>query len=159
MNFKGLEIEFANQVHFNQIEALVRGTQELEGAVILDQKEPIEQLVLQLLERIGHVSYVALKDSRVIGLTVALRRDNEAELAVPAIVAPDYRNQGIGGILVERNIAALGLNGISETSCLVRFDNEGGIRFLENHRFDISEERITDSPCLVAARRTTLIAA
>lgn len=82
------------------------------------------------LERNPGMSYVALKDDRIVG-TILCGHDGRRGYIHHLMVHPDYRRRGIGRSLVSRCIYALTRIGIQKCHLFIYEDNEGGIKFWE----------------------------
>ena len=95
--------------------------------------------IARYLERNPGLSFVAVRGATLVG-TIMAGHDGKRGYIQHLAVDADLRQQGIGGALVERSIAALGELGLLKTHVHVLQRNAGGRTFWANRGWIQREE-------------------
>ena len=91
------------------------------------------------LKRNPTTSFVAEENGKIIG-TILAGHDGRRGIFHHVVVAPEYRGQGIGRMLVESAVEALRKEGIQKVLLVVFTYNENGNQFWEHMGFTVRED-------------------
>lgn len=86
-------------------------------------------------------SFVAEDNGRIIG-TILAGHDGRREIFHHVSVLPEYQKQGVGKMLVESAMDALGKEGISKVLLVVFDHNKNGNEFWEHMGFTVRNDLI-----------------
>ncbi len=84
-------------------------------------------------------SFVAVDGDRIVG-TILAGHDGRRGLFHHVSVLPEYQKQGIGKMLVDNAMDALGKEGITKVLLVVFKDNDNGNAFWEHLGFTVRED-------------------
>ena len=115
----------------NDWESVEKVWKDHEGTNPVDDSE---EGFTRYLKRNPTTSFVAEDDGKIIG-TILAGHDGRRGFLHHVVVLPEYRKQGIGRMLVESAMEALGKEGIQKVLLVVFNDNENGNQFWEHIGF------------------------
>jgi len=98
-----------------------------------------EEGFTRYLKRNPATSFVAVDGERIIG-TILAGHDGRRGIFHHVVVAPEYRGQGIGRMLVESAMEALRKEGIQKVLLVVFTHNENGNQFWEHMGFTVRDD-------------------
>lgn len=93
------------------------------------------------LKRNPTTSFVAEDNGKIVG-TILAGHDGRRGFFHHVVVLPEYRNQGIGGKMVESAMNALKKEGIQKTALVVFSDNDLGNGFWEHIGFTVRNDLV-----------------
>lgn len=102
-----------------------------------DGTNPVDDSVegfTRYLKRNPTTSFVAEDNGRIVG-TILAGHDGRRGIFHHVVIAPEYRKQGIGKMLVESAMEALKKEGITKVLLVAFTDNENGNAFWEHMGF------------------------
>lgn len=96
---------------------------------------------IRYLKRNPVTSFVAEDDGRIVG-TILAGHDGRRGFFHHVVVLFEYREQGIGRLLVDEAMGALEKEGIRKTALVVFSDNDQGNGFWEHIGFKVRDDLI-----------------
>ena len=128
---RGINMVKARLMTINDWDGVAKVWENHEGTNPVD--DSIEGFT-RYLKRNPTTSFVAVDGDRIVG-TILAGHDGRRGIFHHVVIAPEYRKQGIGKMLVESAMEALKKEGITKVLLVVFNDNENGNQFWEHMGF------------------------
>lgn len=132
-----MKIRLMNINDYDAVYKLWKNTSGMSLNSIDDSKSGIERF----LRRNPDTCFVAEIDDEIVGVIMA-GNDGRRGYIYHAAVKQEYRRRGIAGLLVQKTLATLKLQGIHKAALLIFGDNESGNDFWDNMNFSVRKDLI-----------------